>query len=797
MRKSKKNKRNRYKRTINYDNEDNAFVNFTPQFREQDSKDNNIIDDNDNAAPNINILNSNKNVINEDEDLAPAMDMQTNDFNNYISSFNKRREGMTEIPINNPINNNKNKKTKSFKFMRKVYKKQLLLNMVHENCFILLEIKSKLLKMISQQFYADDEDNQRLYISIYNFDKNFIENEFKPGKYIIIKEPFYKEYLDGKIGIRVDNPNNVILFKNKVEAQNYITQELGNIDEYLKIGDEYFEKKEYYDAIDIYLCCSELNYNDLNIKSIIYKKLINSYLKINANILALKYCDDYLLLYDRTNRDIIGYKIKALINCKKFEEAQKFLEENVKILTSELYKINEKLIKNNIDNTHGKFNLNEIKGGDVSDYLNPKITFGFHKNTGNKLIAKDNISKGELLIVSKAFYLLTNEEYLKELKEYYIHNNYKRYKEYYFDKMAEFSVEPEFYLYQNLKEQKKISEDDFEKLLDLDDYDNWNIKYTERAKKYPNKQTPHLPNIANINGIKIYSSIFSCESQGYGYGLWYYPSFINHNCNPNTLEFGINDIYFLYAQKDIKKGEEITRRYFNYGLDITRRYANFSGYGFVCKCEVCSHQLNFILEKNKEKYQNVVKELDNLYEENISDKALYKSIKNIENILSKNGLEYNIYDLITFYFRAGYLLLNRKIYYEDCEKYLNKAYILIEGKNFHFECIILHYLYILYYEKSNKDKLKTIEDKINKNLNEFFGNTFLKDKLLDIYKERKNIQLLKELNKKVKYIEDIENNKIINKVKRLMKKFPFMNHLLILLTAIFIFFLIDKFMDKI
>ena len=33
--------------------------------------------------------------------------------------------------------------------------------------------------------------------------------------------------------------------------------------------------------------------------------------------------------------------------------------------------------------------------------------------------------------------------------------------------------------------------------------------------------------------------------------------------------------------------------------------------------------------------------------------------------------------LINFYFRAGYVLFNRKIYLEDCEKYLNKALILI------------------------------------------------------------------------------------------------------------------------
>ena len=68
----------------------------------------------------------------------------------------------------------------------------------------------------------------------------------------------------------------------------------------------------------------------------------------------------------------------------------------------------------------------------------------------------------------------------------------------------------------------------------------------------------------------------------------------------------------------------------------------------------------------------------------------------MENLISTNGLEYNIYDLITCYFRAGYLLLNRKIYLKECEKFLNKAYILLEGKNFHYECIPYFALFIYF-----------------------------------------------------------------------------------------------------
>ena len=332
-------------------------------------------------------------------------------------------------------------------------------------------------------------------------------------------------------------------------------------------------------------------------------------------------------------------------------------------------------------------------------------------------------------------------------------------------------------------------------MLELDDFENWNVRHSKRCLKYSDKQTPNLPNIANINGIRIYSSIFSCETQGYGYGLWYYPSFLNHSCDPNTLEFGIHDIYFLYAQKDIKKGEEITRRYFYYGLDITHRYVKLQEYGFQCKCNVCSHQINFIREKNKDKFEFFVNQFGNFYKDNISNKDIYKSIKNVEKFMKENGTEFNEYDLINFYFRVGYILLNRKIYYDDCEKYLNKAYLLIQGKNFHYECIILHYLFILYYENLNKEKLKNIEDKIDKNLQDFFGNTFLKEKLYDIYKERKNVQLLDELNKKVNYFEDIENNSIKNILKRINQKFP-LNEALIILFVIFTCFLLNKYGDS-
>ena len=82
--------------------------------------------------------------------------------------------------------------------------------------------------------------------------------------------------------------------------------------------------------------------------------------------------------------------------------------------------------------------------------------------------------------------------------------------------------------------------------------------------------------------------------------------------------------------------------------------------------------------------------------------------------------------------------------------------------------------------------MKIIENKIDDKLTNFFGNNIFKSKLLDIYKERKNNELLKELNGKVKYFEDIEEEKKTRKTN-------YLNNIScdgFLITIIFIFLLL-------
>jgi len=157
----------------------------------------------------------------EGKNLGPPVDVSLGSYNNCLDLLNK----MERLELKFDNNEYELEEAKPLKLMKKVNEDDLLLNNVHYNCFILLEITSVALPIASLQFYADDENNNRMLISVYNFHGFFTAYSFKQGNYIIIKEPFYKKYLDGQIGIRVDNPKNVILFGSKEEANEYIKKE--------------------------------------------------------------------------------------------------------------------------------------------------------------------------------------------------------------------------------------------------------------------------------------------------------------------------------------------------------------------------------------------------------------------------------------------------------------------------------------------------------------------------------------------------------------------------------------------
>ena len=207
MNRATKNKRKKVKKKNRY-----YYMNKYESSSKENDNDN---ENENNAAP---ILNDKEE---EGKNLGPPVDVSLGSYNNCLDILNK----MERLELKFGNNDLKLEEARPLKSMEKVNEEDLLLNNVHYNCFILLEITSVALPIASLQFYADDENNNRMLISVYNFQGIFTVYSFKQGNYIIIKEPYYKQYLDGQIGIRVDNPNNVILFGSKEEANEYIKKE--------------------------------------------------------------------------------------------------------------------------------------------------------------------------------------------------------------------------------------------------------------------------------------------------------------------------------------------------------------------------------------------------------------------------------------------------------------------------------------------------------------------------------------------------------------------------------------------
>ena len=737
---------------------------------------------NDNAAPLGNQININNDNIKEPENEGPADDLNISYFNNYINVLEKNK--IPKMIIGPHYNSDYYIESNSIKFMEQIYIKDLKTSFIHYNSFIVLMIKTKILIMVSKQFVVEDEKSCKTNVSIYNFDKNFKIEDFKIGRYIIIKEPFYKVFLDLTTGIRVDNPDNVILFKTKKEVYEYIYKEHASNLEYESNGDYHFNLKEYIYALNFYKNALNATIQDKNnikdFKKRIYKKISICALEINAFNLVLDNVEESLLL-NSNDKELIIIKIKALIGIRNFEKANEYLNNNKNLLTNNEIKKYRNLIQTNINNTNGKFNFLEMLTDEknsipikISDYINNKLELSYDNKHGNKIIAKNNISKGELLIVTKAiyFYKYPKEDIRKE--------------------------DLTDLITMNLNSLYKISNKDFKKLFDLSSLLEKNKTIDERKKNFINKEN-YIENILNyhasVNMIEAYNSFYLSDFKGYGCGLWYYPSFLNNNCDSNTFYFCIDDIFILFSQKDIKPNEEIFINYEVYGMNYFQRKEYFNlCLLFNCDCQICEIQNQLYNNKNLyEGFYKIIIECT-LNRHKYYGIEIYNYLKKAEKFLIDNFFEFHYFEFIIYYYRFGYYF-NEEYFFNEIEDSLLKGYMIIKGNNFNFECIILYELYKLYVKFGISEKKKKLEELMKNELkslkilpNEFIG-VFLKEKIFLEIKEPKTIKKIPFNKKCLPYLS----------LKRYFSNFNFKNFIQnnkLILFSILIFIIIFYFGKK-
>ena len=605
---------------------------------------------------------------------------------------------------------------KSFKnSMKPITIKEMTLGTTYRDRYIKLEIVTGVILMASVMFLGKDDNEDLVLIAIYNFEKHYGTKDYKQlsyifekGKNILVLEPFYKMFGSGEDGIRIEDPNEIIIFDDKEWLNKFLNAE--NIEESFKLfhDDEDYLYKEAYKAFSIE------NYNTALAHFIKLKSVKPNEIKFDIKIAecyygipyyskAIEKCDEIInknIINDDIQifTNILQIKLKSLISLKKINEAKKLIDENIQFIEKnkpEFFLIEEE-IKRKMKNMEGKYDFYEIYNMskesasiDIGEYMNKKIEIKYKNNKGLSIYSNEQIKRGELLVVSKAIVIKDqNKKENKSNKFIQFDNPEKR------DYSNPFNLE--YKLKDDLEEtlSYKLSNfpEDFRNFFCLFDGKNNNLNLEER-KKNINNDLRKIQNVIQYNSKTIY---FAEEPSSYG--LWYIPSLFNHSCIPNCFNFGFGDILIIIALNDIEPNTELFISYFYNDMPYDKRQKYLkSYYNFDCKCELCSYEAKKLKENNEKK---ILEEYLNILDNNIQDtfnfetktinyekildkKEIAKMVKFIEN----NKKVFSCFEKSNLYLKCAHCVAFTDPYLSY--EYLEKSLKYSENRNYYFEKLTL------------------------------------------------------------------------------------------------------------
>jgi tetratricopeptide (TPR) repeat protein len=627
--------------------------------------------------------------------------------------------------------------------MKKIYKNDLDIDTTSRTQYLILKIISKVI--VSKNlinFLGEDENEEVMAINFENFYKlknnEEGENLFKLNGYVLIIEPHYK-FFDNYDGIKIESSEQIKFFENENSLNEYFNKidEESNSDlteekiiELKNSADSYLESNIIYEAIKIY---NKLIKKDNKYLSDIYYKLSSAYIKIGLYENALKYSNLSIEL-DKENISKVYNKLICLINLQQFDEANDLMNNPLYKDKNELNLINE--INNRKENLKGIYNFYELyqkskKSNyiDITEYKNPKIKISFDKEKGVKLITTETIERGELLMVSKAVDVCCDKKI----------NYYEKLNIISEDILNKFEISPE-----------KLSE--FCKLYNVN---NFEIPYEERKIiKHPSFNFILEGVQLNIIDLKTFFFQKLINSKDLKLdikkrGIWFFPSFINHSCNPNTLFFNLGDIIIVVAIQKIFKNMELTRNYleidFNYNY---RKNGLPMSYGVFCKCTLCKFEENK-LKTSKEKillndlYNKLVTsstKLDKNEKIEKEDEKIENILKEVDNFIKENDDKLTSYEKAFFYYDYE---KQKKILWNNIPKDINllkKGYEYIsqiKNKNDYIKYALLTLMIEYYKENKMKNECEDCILKLKNLIKEFIVN---QDKFVDLLFEDKNIK---------------------------------------------------------
>lgn len=374
---------------------------------------------------------------------------------------------------------------------------------------------------------------------------------------------------------------------------------------------------------------------------------------------ALEACDT-VLAFQPNNQRILFIKVKCLEELNSFEDALVY-SDKLNIDKAEKEKF-QKVLINKMQNASGIFDFKDMMKQekekfflDIAEFQNQKLRLENDPKKGVKMVADAKISKGELLIVSKAIaaFPLINVS-SPDLSEKVI------------------SIEA---LVQEIERKISYNYEKYKMFFSLYDEQNLNVPYESREKNMK-----RIYNIVKSNSIVTSRCVFN--EHKVAYGTWIFPSFINHSCVPNAFYHGIGDCIIISAQKAIKKGEEVTISYSSCLDEFeTRQQKLKETWGFTCECKLCCYEKDALRNSQaKREFNDYLKILSYDFEPS-TDFSFFP------NFIEKNKSRLSWYEASVGYYIYGYIF--EEINIEESIISMSKSVSYTQGRLFNLESVIL------------------------------------------------------------------------------------------------------------
>jgi tetratricopeptide (TPR) repeat protein len=381
-------------------------------------------------------------------------------------------------------------------------------------------------------------------------------NMFMVGTIIYLVEPFVLDVINGVYSFKFGDVSDIV-FDHLLTSPQAVS-----FGEFERPAFECFRLKNYKLSAQLYLRAIEKCNNDRNNAGIMYSNVASCYYNIGRFHSAIEFFKKAIGLgYIELN--VLSILINSYLELGMLDEANSFLASyNQKSNQFDISDMNY-VFSNYRKNCKGEFDWLELL---YSTFKNTPLQFNEYSSSSLELrqsgvnplgvYAAKDIAQGELLVVSKSFSLFG----IHEVNKYFSIGSKA------FQSKKGWGCDSrllsEFMLAQKVEEICKTDGYLRREFLEFSSKDNYNIHPSERVKISQQKTEITAEEIKS----RIKRSMFSINSIGEGIddedafigaGLWKFPSYFNHSCDPNVTWFTLENMMVMRARNPISQGEQL------------------------------------------------------------------------------------------------------------------------------------------------------------------------------------------------------------------------------------------------